>query len=173
MKVNLIFSCLTFKGRIPSRKIRIETPILFEALFDPVSRPKVSIRIFPLAFPKCLIQHPYLLLNSRHCLIQYLYPPSLNSSHPLSPLLLKWLAKCTRGRKLQSLNLYKSKNLNWLLKMRQQFLILPHKLSKNFSLKNPQIKTSILPLGRERENALNVFCIHFPMLCHSKSCLLP
>ena len=56
-EMSLIFLLLIFKGRIPSRKIRIGIP--------------VSLIPFSLNFPKYLIQFPYL--------------PSLNPSHPLSP----------------------------------------------------------------------------------------
>ena len=55
-------------------------------------------------------------------------------------------------------------------------LIVPHPLLQTeleLQSEKPMIKTFPLPLGRERGNALNVLCIHFPMLCHSKNSLNP
>ena len=86
------FSTPYLYGGIPLRKTRIEIP--------------VSLSPFSLMLLKCLIQ--------------YLYPSSLNlSRYPLSLLLrIEWLVQCPQGRKLQSLDLYKFKNLNRLLEMR-------------------------------------------------------
>ena len=55
-------------------------------------------------------------------------------------------------------------------------LIVPHPLLQTeleLQSERPMIKTFPLPLGRERGNALNVLCIHFPMWCHSKNSLNP